>query len=161
MCSPRGRSRRANVGHSDSATCCCGTPRVRTTMRAGPMTPSRCLAATIDRSSHRRADAQAFAESTAQLREHFAQLLPAFEDIAIARAWEGLFAMTPDGLPFIGPHRRYPRHLFALGYGGNGMTFGFLAARLLLDAVRGVKTRTWSSSPSTVYAGGGYEEARR
>jgi hypothetical protein len=37
------------------------------------------------------------------------------------------------GLPFIGPHRRYPRHLFALGYGGNGMTFGFLAARLLLS----------------------------
>jgi hypothetical protein len=31
-----------------------------------------------------------------------------------------LFATTPDSLPYIGPHRRYPRHLFALGYGGNG-----------------------------------------
>ena len=41
--------------------------------------------------------------------------------------------MTADGLPYIGPHRRYPRHWFALGYGGNGMTFGFLAARLLLE----------------------------
>jgi len=57
---------------------------------------------------------------------------------AIERVWEGLFAMTPDGLPFVGPHRRYPRHLFALGYGGNGMTFGFLAGRMLLDAVRGI-----------------------
>jgi glycine/D-amino acid oxidase-like deaminating enzyme len=28
--------------------------------------------------------------------------------------------------------------LFALGYGGNGMTFGFLAGRLLLDIVRGI-----------------------
>lgn len=44
-------------------------------------------------------------------------------------------------LPYIGPHRRYPRHLFALGYGGNGMTFGFLASRLLLDWYRGNQTR--------------------
>lgn len=53
--------------------------------------------------------------------------------MGIDYAWEGLFAMTPDGLPYIGPHARYPRHLFALGYGGNGMTFGFLAARMLLE----------------------------
>ena len=43
-------------------------------------------------------------------------------------AWEGLFAETPDGLPYVGEHSRYPRHLFALGYGGNGMTASFLAA---------------------------------
>ena len=81
---------------------------------------------------------QAFVEGTARLREQFAHLLPGSKDIPIARAWEGVFAMTPDGLPCIGTHRRYPRHLFALGYGGNGMTFGFLAARLLLDALHGV-----------------------
>ena len=52
-------------------------------------------------------------------------------------AWEGLFAATTDGLPFVGRHRRYPRHLFALGYGGNGMTFGFLAARALVRIARG------------------------
>jgi glycine/D-amino acid oxidase-like deaminating enzyme len=81
---------------------------------------------------------QAFADGTMQLHEEFLQLLPALKDIPLVRAWEGLFAMTPDGLPYIGTHRRYPRHLFALGYGGNGMTFGFLAARLLLDVIRGV-----------------------
>ena len=81
---------------------------------------------------------QAFAEGTSHLHEQFLQLLPALKDIPLARAWEGLFAMTPDGLPYIGTHRRYPRHLFALGYGGNGMTFGFLAGRLLLDIVRGI-----------------------
>jgi glycine/D-amino acid oxidase-like deaminating enzyme len=53
----------------------------------------------------------------------------------------GLFAMTPDSLPYIGPHRRYPRQWFALGYGGNGMTFGFLAARLLLERWQGHVTR--------------------
>jgi glycine/D-amino acid oxidase-like deaminating enzyme len=77
---------------------------------------------------------RAFASSRAQLREYYDALLPALKDIEIEYAWEGLFARTPDGLPYIGTHRRYPRHLFALGYGGNGMTFGFLAARLLLDA---------------------------
>ena len=55
-------------------------------------------------------------------------------------AWEGLFATTPDGLPYIGPHRRYPRHLFALGYGGNGMTFGYLAAEILGRWVHGKET---------------------
>jgi glycine/D-amino acid oxidase-like deaminating enzyme len=79
---------------------------------------------------------QLFASSTSSLRDYFADLLPGLRDIGIDYAWEGLFATTPDGLPYIGPHRRYPKHLFALGYGGNGMTFGFLAARLLLDAFR-------------------------
>jgi len=56
--------------------------------------------------------------------------------VGIERAWDGLFATTPDGLPYIGRHSRFPRRLFALGYGGNGMTFGFLAARMLLEQWR-------------------------
>ena len=71
------------------------------------------------------------------MQDDFLRLYPALADIAIDCRWEGLFATTPDGLPYIGPHRRYPRQLFALGYGGNGMTFGFLASRLLLDWYRG------------------------
>ena len=80
---------------------------------------------------------QLFASQTRQLHEYFVRLIPALADIGIDYAWEGLFATTPDGLPYIGRHGRYPQHLFALGYGGNGMTFGFLAARLLLDAFHG------------------------
>jgi glycine/D-amino acid oxidase-like deaminating enzyme len=82
---------------------------------------------------------RAFTRGTRELRDYFNRLLPALKEIEIEFAWEGLFAMTPDGLPYIGAHRRYPHHLFALGYGGNGMTFGFLAARLLLDAFQNVK----------------------
>ena len=67
------------------------------------------------------------------MRDYFDCLLPKLIDIEIEYAWEGLFANTPDGLPYIGPHRLYPHHLFALGYGGNGMTFAFLAGRLLLE----------------------------
>lgn len=79
-----------------------------------------------------------FATATRELREYFENRFPAWSEVAIDRAWEGLFAMTPDGLPYIGRHRRYPGHLFALGYGGNGMTFGALAARILLEQWRGI-----------------------
>jgi glycine/D-amino acid oxidase-like deaminating enzyme len=70
------------------------------------------------------------------LTEQLAAMFPALRDVKPEFVWEGLFATTPDGLPYIGPHRRYPKHLFALGYGGNGMTFGFLAAQILHRMLR-------------------------
>jgi glycine/D-amino acid oxidase-like deaminating enzyme len=75
------------------------------------------------------------------LLAYFEARLPGLATVRTERAWEGLFAMTADSLPYIGPHRRYPRHWFALGYGGNGMTFGSLAARLLLERWQGLKSR--------------------
>ena len=71
-------------------------------------------------------------EGTARLRNYLAGVYP---DFALERpeyVWTGVFAETPDGLPYIGTHKRYPKHLFALGYGGNGMTASFLAAKFLL-----------------------------
>jgi glycine/D-amino acid oxidase-like deaminating enzyme len=62
---------------------------------------------------------------------------PALEGVQPEYAWEGLFAMTPDGLPYIGRHHRYPRQLFALGYGGNGMTLGFFAAQAVVRIAQG------------------------
>jgi glycine/D-amino acid oxidase-like deaminating enzyme len=73
----------------------------------------------------------------AELMGDLTELFPALDGVQPEYVWEGLFANTPDGLPYIGPHRRYPRQLFALGYGGNGMTFGFLAAQILVRIVRG------------------------
>jgi glycine/D-amino acid oxidase-like deaminating enzyme len=74
---------------------------------------------------------------SARLWNTLTEWYPALDGQQPDYAWEGLFAMTPDGLPYIGPHRRYPRHLFALGYGGNGMTFGFLAATMLARMAKG------------------------
>jgi glycine/D-amino acid oxidase-like deaminating enzyme len=84
---------------------------------------------------HRRR--QQFETATRELRAHFDARLPALATVGTEFAWEGLFASTPDSFPYVGPHRRYPGHWFALGYGGNGMTFGFLAARLLLERWQG------------------------
>ena len=68
-----------------------------------------------------------------RLRKYLAQVHPELAELKVEYSWEGLFAESPDGLPYIGEHSRYPRHLFALGYGGNGMTASFLAAETLLD----------------------------
>jgi glycine/D-amino acid oxidase-like deaminating enzyme len=84
---------------------------------------------------------QQYDAASRELRGYFESRLPALATVGTEYAWEGLFATTADSLPFIGPHRRYPRHWFALGYGGNGMTFGFLAARLLLERWQGVRSR--------------------
>jgi glycine/D-amino acid oxidase-like deaminating enzyme len=81
-----------------------------------------------------------FKAATSELRDYFEKVFPAFGELPVEYAWEGLFAMTPDGLPYIGPHRKYPRHAFALGYGGNGMTFAALAARILVEQWRGIRS---------------------
>jgi glycine/D-amino acid oxidase-like deaminating enzyme len=73
------------------------------------------------------------ARARSRLLKYLAQVHPELADERPEYAWEGLFAETPDGLPYVGTHSRYPGHLFALGYGGNGMTASFLAAQLLLD----------------------------
>lgn len=73
------------------------------------------------------------ANARKRLTAYLADIYPDLADERVEYSWEGLFAETPDGLPYIGEHSRYPKHLFALGYGGNGMTASFMAAQILLD----------------------------
>ncbi len=54
-----------------------------------------------------------------------------------AFAWAGTFGTTEDGLGYIGPPPDRPREWFALGFGGNGITFSMLAARMLTDRLAG------------------------
>ena len=58
-------------------------------------------------------------------------------EIAPESAWAGVFGETKDGLPYIGPHQQFPLGLFALGYGGNGITFSLIAAQIIRDALLG------------------------
>ncbi|UNK56548.1 FAD-binding oxidoreductase [Pseudoxanthomonas daejeonensis] len=53
-----------------------------------------------------------------------------------AFAWGGTFAETRDGLPWFGRHEQWgPRVLFAMAYGGNGITYSALGAQLLRATV--------------------------
>jgi glycine/D-amino acid oxidase-like deaminating enzyme len=76
----------------------------------------------------------------AALHRRFRQILPEI-DFEPAYAWAGTFAKTADGLPFIGAHPRIPRTWFALGYGGNGITFSLIAAELIRDQLLGRPNR--------------------
>ncbi len=51
--------------------------------------------------------------------------------------WSGAFGETEDGLPLIGEVPGYPRIHAAYGYGGNGITFSFLASRLIGQMIAG------------------------
>jgi glycine/D-amino acid oxidase-like deaminating enzyme len=72
------------------------------------------------------------AKKTARLIEKFNQLFP---DVKFKPAftWAGTFAETKDGLPYIGSLAQYPHGYFALGYGGNGITFSLMAAKIIRD----------------------------
>lgn len=59
------------------------------------------------------------------------ELHPSLE-IEAECAWAGVFAGTPDGLPYIGQVPGMPQVLGSLAYGGNGITFGVIAADILL-----------------------------
>lgn len=54
-----------------------------------------------------------------------------------AYAWGGTFAQTKDGLAYIGSPAGRPRAYFALGYGGNGITYSVIAAQLMADLQTG------------------------
>ncbi|NMH27337.1 NAD(P)/FAD-dependent oxidoreductase [Flavobacterium silvaticum] len=52
-------------------------------------------------------------------------------------SWTGTFGSTKDGLPYIGKHPDYKNAYFALGFGGNGITFSQVAAVILADILTG------------------------
>lgn len=52
-------------------------------------------------------------------------------------AWCGTFGATKDGLPYIDRHPRDRNSWFALGMGGNGITFSVIAAEILRDRITG------------------------
>ncbi|MCC7051976.1 MAG: FAD-binding oxidoreductase [Gemmatimonadaceae bacterium] len=73
---------------------------------------------------------------TRKLEQQLRRLLPSLRT-ETAFEWAGTFAETPDGLPYIGADERYPGILFALGYGGNGITFSAIAAAILTATCTG------------------------
>jgi glycine/D-amino acid oxidase-like deaminating enzyme len=71
-------------------------------------------------------------QRTGQLMYELSLLYPGLSGLPAEYGWSAPIALTADGLPYIGPHRNFPRHLFALGFGRNGVGLSFLAARVLL-----------------------------
>jgi len=76
-------------------------------------------------------------QRTGQLMYELLMTYPAISGLQPEYGWETSYGETADGLMYIGPHRNYPRHLFALGGARDSVTGSFLAARILLRALQG------------------------
>jgi sarcosine oxidase subunit beta len=65
-----------------------------------------------------------------------ARRLPALSDASIAKAWAGLYEMTPDAMPIIG--RAGVDGLFSIaGFSGHGFQHSPAAGRILADVIAG------------------------
>lgn len=73
-------------------------------------------------------------QRTGQLMYELLLMYPAISGLQPQYGWEMVYGETADGLMYIGPHRNYPRHLFALGSSGDTLAGAFLAARVLARA---------------------------
>jgi glycine/D-amino acid oxidase-like deaminating enzyme len=71
-----------------------------------------------------------------RLEEKFRALFPDLK-IETAFAWAGTFGETKDGLAYIGESPELPGAFFALGYGGNGITYSITAAEIITDLCAG------------------------
>ena len=71
-----------------------------------------------------------------QLKKDFEKLFPGTCFLP-EFSWTGTFGSTKDGLPFIGEYKPLPNSYFALGFGGNGITFSQIAGQLISDLIKG------------------------
>jgi glycine/D-amino acid oxidase-like deaminating enzyme len=71
-------------------------------------------------------------KKTQALVNKFQTLFPN-TNLEVAYSWAGTFGATKDGLAYIGQTSQWPHASFALGYGGNGITYSVIAAQLITD----------------------------
>lgn len=66
-----------------------------------------------------------------------ARRLPALADAPIARAWAGLYEVTPDANPIIGAAHNLPGFHLITGFSGHGFQHSPAAGRILADVITG------------------------
>lgn len=75
-----------------------------------------------------------------KLEKKFSEIYPEIP-FKTDMAWCGTFSSTIDGLPYIGAWPGKDKMLFALGYGGNGITFSMIAAQVIRNKLTGVEDK--------------------
>ena len=76
-----------------------------------------------------------------ELMYELTTLYPAISGVRPDFGWDFVHYGSPDGVPVIGPHRNFPRHLFALGHARHGAAVAWLAARVLLREYLGERAK--------------------
>ena len=88
------------------------------------------------RETSARAKAAVLVQRTGQLMYQLLMTYPVISGLRPEYGWDATYGESSDGLMYVGAHRNYPHHLFALG-GSGSLTGAFVASRILLDALRG------------------------
>ena len=89
----------------------------------------------------RRQQDRTLVQRTGQLMYELSTIYPAISGAQPEWSWQFAHEGTVDGLPYIGTHRNFPRHLFALGHGRHGAGVAWLGARLLLRTYLGAAAK--------------------
>ena len=71
-------------------------------------------------------------QRTGQLMYELSTLYPDISGLQPDFGWSADYALTAEGIPYIGPHRNFPWHLFAFGDSSHSVTGAYLASRVLL-----------------------------
>ncbi len=79
-------------------------------------------------------------QKSKQLQKDFKKIFPSIP-FKTEFSWAGIFGSTKDGLPYIGAYRKLPNSFFALGFGGNGITFSQVAGEIITSLLKGKKNR--------------------
>ena len=79
-------------------------------------------------------------QKTKQLQKDFKRIFPAVP-FKTEFSWAGIFGSTKDGLPYIGAYKNLPNSFFALGFGGNGITFSQVAGEIIASLIKGKKNK--------------------
>lgn len=73
--------------------------------------------------------------------------LPAFSDAALGRGWAGLYPVSPDGLPQVGPCVEDETVIAACGVGGFGIQVAPVMGRLVAEWVSGERSDALAEHP--------------
>jgi len=84
---------------------------------------------------------QVLVQKTAQLMYELSVRYPEISGLPARWSWHTEIVTTPDGLPWIGPHRNYPFHFFAMAFGWHGDSLAWSAARAALRYFSGEATK--------------------
>ena len=73
--------------------------------------------------------------------------LPALADAGIAHAWAGLYEMTPDAMPIIGPATEVKDFFVIGGFSGHGFQHSPAAGRILAEMIAHGEARDFDTTP--------------
>lgn len=79
-------------------------------------------------------------EHVVELGEQVAHRLPAFADAGLAASWTGVYDVTPDWNPVLGPAPGLPGLWLAYGFSGHGFKLSPIVGRLIAQSALGLPT---------------------